>query len=394
MGVSRPAAGAVDACVAALGRHQLAREHGVIVLSVLADDDARQGWRQYLAGGRRGEVVSASGEVDAVLLAWLGASDPAAIVDAGRAAAAAAAVVPVAALTAHFAFRGERQRDEWIADWALTPALRLAAWICQGAADGERQPVTEAPIPRADVAGAVGAWLGSEAPALSIGAGGTGGGDVAAAARTAAALAHVLPTVPIALSVRQSALGVYLAQAAESSSKAMVRQGLVGRVDGDGDDDPVRALGRNPIAATLAAPVTPTSAGDAAMFGSRTRGATDPDEPGRSAAERLLRTALDADDRTRGRFAPCATVAIDFGGRPAEIDLLDADARIAVEVDGHFHFRDAEAWRRDRRKDVLLQRHEYLVMRFLADDVVTRPDEIVAAIAELVALRRGRGGTT
>jgi len=42
---------------------------------------------------------------------------------------------------------------------------------------------------------------------------------------------------------------------------------------------------------------------------------------------------------------------------------------------------------------MLLQRSDYLVMRFLADDVATRPDDIVAAIAELVIERRGRGGT-
>jgi very-short-patch-repair endonuclease len=387
MGAPRPGAGAVDACVAALGRHQLAREHGVVVLSVLADDDARQGWTQYLAGGRRREVAAVAGSVDDALCAWLAAVDDEAIADAARDAAAHAAAVPAGSLTAHFAFRGTKQREEWIADWALTPALRLAAWLCQEAADGERQTAAHAPMPRAEIAGAVAGWLGGEAPALAIAA----KDDVAAAARCAAAVAYAMPFLPVALRASRAALGHYLAAADESTSKAMVRQGLVGRLDQPEVTAATRALGRNPILSTLAAPPTPESAGEAALF-TGGRGLTAPGDAARSAAERILRLALDGDERTRGRFAANVRVDVDFGGRPAEIDLLDAELRIAVEVDGHYHFRDGEAYRRDRRKDVLLQRHGYLVMRFLADDVVARADEIVAAIADIIALRRGDPG--
>ena len=52
-----------------------------------------------------------------------------------------------------------------------------------------------------------------------------------------------------------------------------------------------------------------------------------------------------------------------------EVDLLCADARLAVELDGSQHLDSADAYRRDRRKDMLLQQHGYFVLRFLAEDV-------------------------
>ena len=49
-----------------------------------------------------------------------------------------------------------------------------------------------------------------------------------------------------------------------------------------------------------------------------------------------------------------------------------------------FHFADADHYRRDRRKDFLLQRNGFLVVRFLADDVTRRlqwvMDEITTAL--------------
>ena len=52
-----------------------------------------------------------------------------------------------------------------------------------------------------------------------------------------------------------------------------------------------------------------------------------------------------------------------------EVDLLCADVRVAVELDGVEHLGDPEAYSRDRRKDQLLQEHGYFVLRFLAEDV-------------------------
>jgi hypothetical protein len=52
-----------------------------------------------------------------------------------------------------------------------------------------------------------------------------------------------------------------------------------------------------------------------------------------------------------------------------EVDFLCAEARLVIEFDGAQHLADAEAYRRDRRKDALLQQHGYFVLRFLAEDV-------------------------
>jgi very-short-patch-repair endonuclease len=57
------------------------------------------------------------------------------------------------------------------------------------------------------------------------------------------------------------------------------------------------------------------------------------------------------------------------------------DHKLVVEIDGsHYHLGSKDAYRRDRRKDWLFQQHGYHVLRFLADDVVARLEEILATI--------------
>jgi very-short-patch-repair endonuclease len=63
--------------------------------------------------------------------------------------------------------------------------------------------------------------------------------------------------------------------------------------------------------------------------------------------------------------------------------------KLVVEVDGgHYHL-NPHQYRRDRRKDVLYQRHGYLVLRFLAEDVVEDLETILTTILDVVSLRRG-----
>lgn len=71
-----------------------------------------------------------------------------------------------------------------------------------------------------------------------------------------------------------------------------------------------------------------------------------------------------------------------------EVDLLCEDSRIAIELDGGQHLDDAEAYRRDRRKDLLLQQNGYLVLRFLAEDVGKRLDALMDAILRAMTRRR------
>ena len=70
-----------------------------------------------------------------------------------------------------------------------------------------------------------------------------------------------------------------------------------------------------------------------------------------------------------------------------EVDLLDLRTRLVVELDGGQHLANADAYRRDRRKDALLQEHGYFVLRFLAEDVGKQLDKVLDAILRVLAMR-------
>ena len=63
-----------------------------------------------------------------------------------------------------------------------------------------------------------------------------------------------------------------------------------------------------------------------------------------------------------------------------EVDFFCADSRLVLELDGAQHLADAEAYRRDRRKDAMLQKNGYFVLRFLAEDAGKRLDEVLDTI--------------
>ena len=71
-----------------------------------------------------------------------------------------------------------------------------------------------------------------------------------------------------------------------------------------------------------------------------------------------------------------------------EVDLLCPELKLAVEIDGYFHFQEPAAFRRDRRKDVALQLAGYLVVRVLADDVATRLDALLVELDTVITARR------
>ena len=62
-------------------------------------------------------------------------------------------------------------------------------------------------------------------------------------------------------------------------------------------------------------------------------------------------------------------------------------SRLAIELDGGQHLANADAYRRDRRKDALLQEHGYFVLRFLAEDVGKRLDQVLDAILRVLVSR-------
>jgi superfamily II DNA or RNA helicase/very-short-patch-repair endonuclease len=109
----------------------------------------------------------------------------------------------------------------------------------------------------------------------------------------------------------------------------------------------------------------------------------------RSATEAFLYRRLETLPDTVGRFHLNADLPIPFdGGGRMEVDLLCADARVTIELDGSQHLDGEEAYRRDRRKDLLLQENGYFVLRFLAADVGRRLDTVLDTILRTLSHRR------
>jgi hypothetical protein len=194
-------------------------------------------------------------------------------------------------------------------------------------------------------------------------------------ARLLADLAMAQPRLACCLVQEPCLLRAYLDGAAETRAKAMVRESIV-TVPDDGPDE-------GEAARFLAAPAAPGAP------------EYDPaeDDRARSAAERLLFDRLEALPETAGLFRLNETIDLAFGhNRKMEIDLAAPALKLAVEVDGYYHFQDPGAYRRDRRKDLELQKYGYLVVRVLAGDVLAEPCGAIETILGAIAHRRGCPG--
>ena len=109
----------------------------------------------------------------------------------------------------------------------------------------------------------------------------------------------------------------------------------------------------------------------------------------RSATEAFLYRRLQTLPQTARRFQLNAALPIPFDGSgKMEIDLLDPSGRVAVELDGDQHLHEPQAYRRDRRKDMLLQENGYMVLRFLASDVGTHLDDVLDTIVRALVKRQ------
>ena len=67
-----------------------------------------------------------------------------------------------------------------------------------------------------------------------------------------------------------------------------------------------------------------------------------------------------------------------------EVDFVCTAAKLAIELDGAQHLNSVDAYRRDRRKDALLQEKGYMVLRFLAEDLGKHLDTVLDTILRVL----------
>ncbi len=208
---------------------------------------------------------------------------------------------------------------------------------------------------------------------------------IEAAARSLADLAAAGPRLTILLAIGAAERDAFEREAPESRAKALVRAGVVEAV-GQSVGDARRRLGAGGLVDAMprlerslqrlcddgASDVLIDAFAEAARSVEAVKVAAVPNDQARSAAERFLFERLASLPETAGLFALNASPGIRFGPSAMEVDLLAAGPGVAIEIDGYHHFQGPDAYRRDRRKDFQLQRHGFLVLRFLADDVVAR----------------------
>lgn len=109
----------------------------------------------------------------------------------------------------------------------------------------------------------------------------------------------------------------------------------------------------------------------------------------RSATEAFLLRRLETLPESKARFRLNVALPIAFDGQSqVEVDLLCADVRLAIELDGAQHLADPVAYRRDRRKDQVLQENDYFVLRSLAEDVGKDLDLVLDAVLRALIRRR------
>jgi very-short-patch-repair endonuclease len=133
-----------------------------------------------------------------------------------------------------------------------------------------------------------------------------------------------------------------------------------------------------PLARLFVTATRPTAAGPTAL------------NRARSASEAFLFQRLESLTETSGLFQLNAKLPIPFDGwSELEADLYCAQLKLAIEIDGGQHLADPTAYRRDRRKDALLQENGCLVLRFLAEDLGKHLDVTLDAIVRAITHLRG-----
>lgn len=393
-----------------LERHQRRREQGIPTLTVLAGPPrtAASLWHRWLASLHRpASNVSVSTEAEAVRswvesLARIRNLEADAAEFLGRAAGLAPGELParLKGKTAH-------ERDVLLQELFPSAPDGDASTACRCLLQPQIVHNSSAPFDALleacehdplRVLSALWTLVPPEAaPALLFT--GSSAEDLTRSARIAAKLCASSPSLVLALSAERASLDAYL-HGGQSQALAMVREGLIELAAPSAE-----ALGRKlealgvPPSEELSGPLARLAAEGApdevlTLFGEVVREhqrgprEDEPEDRARSTEERFLYAILESHPVTQGLFELNASPGFRLAGREVEVDLLSQRLSLAVELDGYYHFQDEEAYRRDRRKDLALQRHGYIVLRFLTRDVVARLEEILDTISEVILQRR------
>nr|QKW93797.1 restriction endonuclease [Vitiosangium cumulatum] len=393
-----------------LERHQHRREQGIPTLTVLAGPpgSAASLWRRWLEPLHRPTcMVPASSETE-VVRAWVETlargRDLAA--DAADFLGAAAGLAP-GELPARLAGKTAHERDVLLQELLPSAPDGDASTACRCLLQPQVIHKSGSPFDALleacehdpfRVLAAVHALVPPRAaPSLLLT--GSGAEAVTRAARVAAKLCAANPSLVIALSADRPSIDAYL-HGGRSQALAMVREGLIELATPTPEalGRKLETLGVTP-SEELSAPLARLAADGVSdevltLFGEMVREHQrasregEPVDRARSTEERFLYTFLDSHPATHGLFELNASPGFRLAGRDVEVDLLSRQLSIAVEIDGYFHFHSEEAYRRDRRKDLALQRHGYWVLRFLAGDVVERLEEILDTLSQVIQQRR------
>lgn len=110
----------------------------------------------------------------------------------------------------------------------------------------------------------------------------------------------------------------------------------------------------------------------------------------RSASEAFLFKRLETLRETAGRFRLNENLAIPFNDRGTmEVDFFCKGLKLVIELDGGQHLGDPAAYRRDRRKDAVLQENGFFILRFLCEDLGKNLDLVLDTIRRtMVSLNR------
>ena len=112
------------------------------------------------------------------------------------------------------------------------------------------------------------------------------------------------------------------------------------------------------------------------------------EDPGVAALESELEVRFWELVRSYGLREPARQFVVRAGGRMFRIDFAYPDVLLAVEVDGAAWHGTAADRRRDRERTRALEALGWTVLRFKWEDVIRRPDLVVARINEALASRR------